>query len=193
MKQGEPPTPEEFHALLAWLDPSDEDRAARRYEHIRSTLLKIFARRGCPSVVADDLVDITFNRVAKKVKDVAPTYVGDPAAYINAVAGRVHKEYVRDVIRIATKVNALPQAVWADERTNRLWDCLDECLEKLDRVDRELITDYYRDEGRAKIEQRRKLAERYGITVHALRMRASRIRKELQSCAFVRLEQKEAE
>jgi RNA polymerase sigma factor (sigma-70 family) len=193
MKQGEPPTPEEFHAMLAWLDPSDEERAARRYEQIRSALLKILARRSCPSAVAEELVDITFNRVAKKDKDVAPTYVGDPAAYFYAVALNVYKEFLRDVIRTATKVDDYPPPDGGNAWKNLLLDCIDECKEKLVAEDRELIENYYLYDGRKKIEHRQELAERYGITVHALRMRASRIRKELQKCALERLEQKEAE
>jgi RNA polymerase sigma factor (sigma-70 family) len=193
MNRGEPPTEEEFKRLLAWLDPSDEEAAGRRYLHIRSTLTKVLARRGCPLIDAEELVDITFNRVSKKVKDVAPTYVGDPAAYFHAVALRVYKEYLREMIRIATNVDSLPRPDGGDDAKHRLWDCLDECLEKLSPDDRDLIVKYYRDEGRAKIEQRRKLAENHGITVHALRMRASRIRKQLETCGFECLKRKEGE
>ena len=42
-----------------------------------------------------------------------------------------------------------------------------------------LIVEYYRDTGRQKIERRRALADRLGISMNALAIRASRIRDAL--------------
>jgi len=47
-----------------------------------------------------------------------------------------------------------------------------------------LILRYYQGEQRAKIENRRALAERLGLTINALRIRASRIRSRLEACVI---------
>jgi hypothetical protein len=45
-----------------------------------------------------------------------------------------------------------------------------------------LIVEYYRDAGRQKIEHRRALADRLGLSMNALAIRASRIRDALSTC-----------
>jgi DNA-directed RNA polymerase specialized sigma24 family protein len=57
---------------------------------------------------------------------------------------------------------------------------------------RRLVLEYYQNEKRAKIDHRRKLAEQLGIAVNALRIRAHRIRLQLQKCVQACLEQAEA-
>ena len=47
---------------------------------------------------------------------------------------------------------------------------------------RELAIDYYRDARREKIERRRQIAGRLGISMNALAIRASRIRDALERC-----------
>jgi DNA-directed RNA polymerase specialized sigma24 family protein len=61
-------------------------------------------------------------------------------------------------------------------------DCLDRCLEGLTVDSRQLIVDYYQEERRAKIELRQQLAEKLGIPLNALRIRAHRIRATLEKC-----------
>src|SRR5215471_15353196 len=87
-------TPEAFGQLLDWLDRDrDRDRAGRRYEQIRSHLIKIFECRGCAT--AEDLADETINRVAGKVAQIAEGYVGDPALYFYGVAEKIYLEHAR--------------------------------------------------------------------------------------------------
>jgi hypothetical protein len=47
---------------------------------------------------------------------------------------------------------------------------------------RDLAVEYYRDARRQRIDRRRRLAERLGITMNALGIRALRIRSVLESC-----------
>ena len=63
-----------------------------------------------------------------------------------------------------------------------LLDCLEECIKKLTTRNRKLILEYYKDEKGAKIDRRKELADRLGIATNALRIRAHRIRVNLQSC-----------
>ncbi len=71
-------TQEIFEQLLAWLD-EDRDRAGKKYEEIRFQLINLFIARSCR--ISEELADKTIDRVAKKVKDISDTYVGDPALY----------------------------------------------------------------------------------------------------------------
>jgi DNA-directed RNA polymerase specialized sigma24 family protein len=61
-------------------------------------------------------------------------------------------------------------------------DCLDRCLQELKPEQRDLIVEYYADDRRQKIERRRELATRLGITMNALGIRAFRIRDGLMAC-----------
>ena len=61
-------------------------------------------------------------------------------------------------------------------------DCLDCCLQKLPPDQRDLIVEYYRDGHGQRIEQRRAMAKRLGITMNALGIRACRIRSTLEAC-----------
>jgi DNA-directed RNA polymerase specialized sigma24 family protein len=66
-------------------------------------------------------------------------------------------------------------------REQRL-ECLDCCLQSLKPEQRELVVEYYRDTKRQKIDRRRELAARLGISMNALGIRAWRIRSALESC-----------
>jgi DNA-directed RNA polymerase specialized sigma24 family protein len=67
---------------------------------------------------------------------------------------------------------------------------LRECLGSLPKESRELIIEYYREEGRAKIDDRKALAEKLGISLNALFSRAKRIRDRLEQCLTRRLKRK---
>jgi DNA-directed RNA polymerase specialized sigma24 family protein len=61
-------------------------------------------------------------------------------------------------------------------------ECLDDCVRSLPPKNLELITQYHQEEGGAKIERRKELAKRLKIPLNALRIRAYRIRGELELC-----------
>ncbi|HUK90604.1 MAG TPA: hypothetical protein VLZ81_09415, partial [Blastocatellia bacterium] len=67
-------TQEAFDLLLRWLDPDDRDRAGQRYEEIRQSIIRNFARRGSP--VAEELADEVMNRVAKRLPEIIDSYDG---------------------------------------------------------------------------------------------------------------------
>ncbi len=85
-------TPEAFNQLLDWLGP-DRETAGKSYEEIRRRLIKIFTVRGCH--IPEELADETFNRVGKKVAELAADYVGDPSLYFFGVAHKVFLEYLK--------------------------------------------------------------------------------------------------
>jgi len=83
----------------------------------------------------------------------------------------------------------LPAVTNTSEEAERRYRCLDLCASRLTPENRELVFQYYQEEKRAKIEHRKHLADRLGIAVNALRIRAHRIRKSLQDCVRECLEE----
>jgi len=167
-------TKESFDALLAWLD-ANSDIAAGKYEQIRTRLIKIFVCRGC--LEPEDLADETIDRVARRLKDIQPTFAGDPARYFYGVANKVHLEYLR-----RKPAPQPPVLVDEAEQDDREYECLERCMQKLTSDNREIVLQYYQEERRAKIDHRKRLADQLGIAVNALRIRACRIRASLLEC-----------
>ena len=176
--------PESFEEILAWFNP-DRELASAMYVQLRDDLTRIFIWRGCldPEGMTDDV----FDRVARKVAVVRPTYEGDPRRYFHAVANKVILENLKkikthvslddvELSRQQTPENATQEEVIASE------ECLQSCLQKLDNDKRELIKAYYAKQKQAKIDHRNKLAEDLGIKIPALRVRLFRIRESLEQC-----------
>jgi len=175
MEHGQHLDKESFDKLLNWLNP-ERERAAVKYEEIRRRLITIFTCRGCTE--PEDLADETFDRIMRKIEEVTPTYVGDPALYFYGVAHNIHLEHLRKRYRPVPAPPPPPQVAEAEPE----YECLEHCMQRLMQAERELVLQYYQEEKRAKIEHRRRLAARLGIALNALRIRAYRIRATLQKC-----------
>jgi RNA polymerase sigma factor (sigma-70 family) len=194
MKRDYPITQEAFDGLLDWLD-TNREQAAQKYEKIRTRLIKIFTCRGCGE--ADDLADETINRVTSKVDSIAGSYSGDPALYFYGVAQKVHLEYLRrrpvfqGSLEVSRELKS-KKVMGHDDDIEREYWCLERCMEQLPYDNRRLVLEYYQEEKQAKIEHRRELAEQLGIAVNALRIRAHRIRLQLQQCVQTCLDQSPA-
>ena len=167
-------TQESFDALLDWLDPQRE-LAGQKYEDIRSRLIKIFTCRGCFD--PEDLADETINRVTSKLKQIAGDFTGDRTRYFYGVANKVHLEYLR-----RKPAQPAPFLSLTSDGVEQEFECLERCMEQLTPENRELVLQYYQEEKKAKIDHRKLLAEKLGIAVNALRIRACRIRASLQEC-----------
>lgn len=176
-------TQEDFDRLLGWLD-ADLEQAARKYEEIHGSLVKIFSWRGYHD--AEDLADEVINRVAPKVKELSPSYVGDPALYFYGVAKNVLLECERRKSQLPLKPEMKVEDGSAQEDEDdagaRLRECLQRCLRQLNAEDRKLILAYYQKSKQAKINYRKALAEEAGVGTNALRVRVYRIRATLKSC-----------
>ena len=185
-------TQQAFDRLLNWLD-ADRDNAGSKYERIRLRLIKIFTCRGCSE--ADLLADETINRVTAKVPQIVETYSGDPALYFYGVAQNVHLEYLRRKPIVAESSRAdrelCQPAYEADtgDEVEREYACLEKCMNALSAENRRLVLEYYQEEKRARIDHRRNLADQLGIALNALRIRAHRLRLQLQQCVQSCLEQ----
>jgi DNA-directed RNA polymerase specialized sigma24 family protein len=184
--------PQAFRQFLNWLDEGVESNG-ERYLEMRRRLARYFDRRNCSS--PDDLADETLNRVARKLEEKGQIVGASPAHYCYIVAKFVFLEFGRRSEQDQTSIDqpqssnrvvaglAVPFRPSVDARAKeRVFNCLEQCLGKLQPEDRELILDYYRGERRAKIERRSQLATRFGLTMNALSIRACRIRSKLEIC-----------
>lgn len=183
-------TPGAFERLLNWLD-EEVDSGGQRYLEMRRRLVLYFDRKNC--LTPDELADETLNRVARRLEEEG-TITGDaPAQYCYIVARYVFLESLRkpergpsldDTLHRRAIDNAVtqPGTSAADEATEKRLTCLERCMQKLEPEHRELIINYYDGQQRAKIDNRREMAARLGITVNALSIRAFRLREKLESC-----------
>lgn len=187
-------TPESFERLLLWLHP-DREEAGRKYEEIRSVLIKRFRQLRCPD--PEELANATIDRVAGKLSEVIDTYIGDPEPYFYSTAYYIHREHLRKPIMqsLANLDFRAPTPASSEELSEKelLDQCLRECLDRFDKDIRQTILEYYRGDRRVKINARKALAKRLGIELPALRLRAQRIRSALKKCILECLQNKTTE
>jgi DNA-directed RNA polymerase specialized sigma24 family protein len=181
------PTQSAFHRLLGWLDEGI-DSGGEKYLEMRRRLVQYFDRKNC--LCPDELADETLNRVARRLEEEGGITDTPPARYCYILARFVFLEYQRAPENRQVSLELQPQldrspdlaqSEAAIDRTKRL-DCLDGCLEELKPEDQSIILEYYRGERRVKIQRRRDLAGKLGITPNALSIRACRIRNHLEEC-----------
>ena len=166
--------------LLATIGP-DRESAGERYLELRGNLIRFFQWRGCP--FPEDHADETINRVARRID--GGEKVRDPTRYFLGVARlvalEIHKEQAKERQALGELTNS-PTASYQFEQLEPRVVCLDRCLQSLPPDSSELILHYYRGEGESKIENRKRLTERFRVSLNTLRMRALRLRENLLSC-----------
>jgi RNA polymerase sigma factor (sigma-70 family) len=178
--------------LLSWLDP-DRERAGEKYEEIRVGLIGRFTRLGC--VEPEELANRTLDRVAQLLPKVIDGYKGRPEPYVYSVAYYIYREYLKEPTPLPLPETDLPHPTPASsgellEDKELLDACLSQCMQHLPEQTREIILHYYRGERQVKIRSRKELAERLGIKVENLRLRAQRVRADLKNCILDCVERK---
>lgn len=165
--------------LLAWLDP-DRDAAGEKYESIRRTLTRFFEWRRC--LPADEHVDETINRVARRVAGGEEVRCADPRSYFYGVAKHVHQESLK--VHRTVDLLTEPASVVVPDASDQL-ECVRDCLARLSPGSRELLERYYLDE-------RDGLADSLGVTPNALRLRVFKEKQKLRACVERCRDSKEA-
>jgi DNA-directed RNA polymerase specialized sigma24 family protein len=181
-----------LHQLLLWLDEG-ADSSGEKYLEMRRRLVAYFDRKNCLS--PDELADETLNRVARRLEEEGAITGLAPAHYCYTTAKFVFLEYLRRIERhqvnledvplsspAASVLVASPAADDATAPEAQRQDCFAQCLQNLEPDNRELIIQYYHGQQRTKIENRRAMAARLGITMNALSIRACRLRDRLEAC-----------
>jgi DNA-directed RNA polymerase specialized sigma24 family protein len=181
-------TPIGFTRLLEWLatgaaSPGDQ------YVEVRRRLVAYFERRNRPA--AEDLADETLSRIGRTLEQGGVIRTKPPIRYGYVVAKFVLLEDLRRQRRSVEfdegRTASISDADFAgvdDSRAGRerRLECLDRCLRALPADQRELVVEYYREAHPHRIDHRRRMAERLGITKNALAVRAFRIREALMAC-----------
>jgi DNA-directed RNA polymerase specialized sigma24 family protein len=185
-------TRESLDRLLEQLD-SDRNRAAEKYEQIRQRLMKLFRWRGC--LAFEEYADRTIDTVARRLAQGAEFQTANPYTLFYAVAMNLLKEYWRKVERENEAIDYLsqsqhspddPEDVRSGEEERKEKEaraqCLRHCLSQLSSENLLLIKKYYAEGDVMDKEQRKQIAEELKISVNALRVRAFRIRGEVERC-----------
>lgn len=172
-----------FQALLSWLDP-DPEIAGEKYQTIRAGLVRIFVSKGFSD--AEDLADLTIDRVITLLAEKRENYVGDPANLFHSVARYICLEAWR---RPEVATEEPPERPVRDVDTSNEFECLLECLKWLTPDEREFLLDYHvhDSEGQVKIEHHRIMTQEQGVEESTLRVRAHRIRARLENCVLERM------
>ncbi len=168
-----------FDRFLANLD-SDRDRAGQKYEVLRVRLVKFFEWRACR--FADDLADETLDRVARKAD--MGEQINDYANFTFGVARLLYLEAVKKQAKQQAVIIEMPLKNNANDEDDSQLNCLQICLQKLSENNRMMILHYYYNDKQAKIDYRKKLAEKLGLSLNALRIKALRVRAKLEECVF---------
>ena len=174
-------TPQSFEKFLAAFD-ADLTGAGKIYEHVRLKLLRYFERNGIAD--ADHYADVTLDRVMRRIDEGEiieniMAFIFKVASFVRMEAWKQEKQLrkAEDEIKKTTEVTQHPGV-----RENLREFCLDRCLNNLPVETRKLMLDYYSEEGSAKIRLRKQIATGLRIEMNALRIRAHRIRLNLESC-----------
>jgi DNA-directed RNA polymerase specialized sigma24 family protein len=159
--------------MLRWLGP-DPDAAGRKYEDIRRSLVLFFESRRCLS--AEEEADKTIDRVARRIDEGEQVKTSNPYLYFYGVALKVLIEYQR------RPPAAFPPPLPDDPADVELrHSCMESCLAELPAETRQMLTEYCQIDRRLK-DGGRKMAQRLGISVNALRLRVHHARDGLSAC-----------
>lgn len=181
-------TGDAFERLLRLLD-SDRESAGARYELARRKLMAFFEARGSESPA--EHADETINRAARKIAE--GEQIEDINKYLYGVARLLLLELGRERARgplpldsaeppRARSTHELAEEASARAERERRFECFERCLGDLPPESRAFIVAYYREEKGEKIRGRKRQAGEMGVSLNALRLRATRVRSALERC-----------
>lgn len=188
---------ESFEVLLKRLN-TDQKLAEEKYLIIRNKLIIFFRTRGY-SQIDLELADKTIDRAARKLSEQENSQLENSEtqnvlsdSYFLSVAHFVLKEHQRGtkptiaiedlpVTNQLTINNNQEQNLIEQEETNITTACFNECLSNFPVEQKLLIIEYFSVEM-TKAEQRQSLADKLGININALRVKAHRLRQDLIKC-----------
>lgn len=188
LKKDWTPTPEAFDKMLKWLD-HDREKAGDEYEKIRQKLIKLFKWRNCRP--EEDYADITINRVMRRISEDIDAPKDKPYLYFHGTALNVLREFWRGELKHKTEdlenviiATESPEqkleAEFEETRKTAGFNCMRDCLRELPDETRNFIVKYHH--GESKKDVRKTMAEELNVPLNVLRIRACRVRENLQKC-----------
>lgn len=169
-------TADRFDGLLRALSEDARD-AADRYALLSRRLEAYFRWQGCAD--GQHLADQVMDRLARRLAE--GEAVVNITSYALGMARLVAKEaHAREMRerRVASQFVLMPSSGQADDSA---LTCLEGCLGRLSSDRREHLLAYYTAD-RSRIDERRRLAQRLGVSPLALRNRMLRLRQTLEGC-----------
>ncbi len=180
-------TQEQFYGFLERLH-GDREQAALKYEELHSKLVKFFQWSYCSC--AEDLADETLTRTARKLY-ARDEEILDVEAFVWGIAKRIRQEGRKKDFKTVgfsqvsderlSDAGASIELIHRKIQMEKERECLRNCLGQLPDEDQELFLEYRVDKGHY-MERRKKLAEKFGLTSGALRVRVIRLREKLEKC-----------
>jgi len=180
-------TQDSFNKLLMRLG-SNLDDAGLEYERIRGRLIKYFEWQKCPD--PEELADETINRVTRGLEFGKEIWTSNPLSFFYGVARNVAREQwgKKETISLDQlgpgdhNLRQHEEVSEPEKSRDEEFYCLEKCAGALPDAQRNMIVSYYFGEKSLKIHRRKELANEFGISMNALRIRAHRIREELEAC-----------
>lgn len=171
-----------LRALLQALCPEDPDEANRRYLNLQQKLVGYFQLRGMIDPVHD--AEETLDRAGQKIAN--GVAVPDINRFCLGIARNIVRERLREKKR---EDSAFIHYIdfYNDNSTeimvDRIMNLMKPCFEQLPSDDQDLLTSYCKiPEGSSRAEHRRNIAERLKSSISALRIRITRLRRDLENC-----------
>jgi len=169
-----------LRALLNFLCPDDPDEANRMYLRLLQKLAGFFRFKGMsdPENDAED----TLERAGKKILEGVP--IPDIDRFCMGIARNVFLERLR---KQRQEESAFKQFLENSENDNtevdKMTELMKQCFEKLPKEDRDLLHSYCKiPPGISRAEHRLQLAKKLKLSISALRIRITRLRRALEEC-----------
>ena len=169
-----------FSRLLTFLCADDPDEAGRRYLRLHQKLEGFFRTRGVADTFA--AADETLDRAGRRIAE------GTDVPNVDSFCLGIARFIIMESWRFNTRESAaflqfLEQHEQATAEQIDRFSLMKKCFEQLPRNDRDIMDSYCKAlRGQARAKHRRDLAESLSLTVAALRIRVTRLRKDLEDC-----------
>jgi hypothetical protein len=165
---------------LNFLNPDDPDEANRKYLHLHQKLAGHFRFKGMSD--PDNDADEALDRAGKKI--LQGVLIPDIDRSCLGIARNIVHERLRNK---KNEESAFKQFLENSQNDNteveKMTNLMKQCFEKLPEEDRDLLHSYCKiPPGISRAEHRLQLAKKLKLSISALRIRITRLRRALEEC-----------
>lgn len=169
-----------FNALLNFLSPDDPDEANRQYLRLHQKLAGYFTLKGMSDPIND--AEDALERAGKRILEGVP--IPDIDRFCMGIARNIVHERLRKKEREKSAfLHFLENSQNDNTLLERIMKLMKQCFERLPAEDRDLLHSYCKvPPGISRSEHRLQLAEKLKLSIAALRIRVTRLRRALERC-----------